>query len=403
MTGARSWLALTVLAVGLVAVAALMTPRSAVNGGLGFDGVQYAQMVEDLRGGHDVPVSSLAAHRVLVPAVVAASGMEASAGFFAVAVVTSVLSLILLGVLLRDHGVSGGWLALALGSWLVLPAGVRYFLYQPVLVDASATAMLIALLVLAQRRQLLAFAVLLPFAVLVRETALTILPFVWLLERDRGPLAASLRTLAASAAGLAALWAVSAFPPVPVDPVISLPLSALINVSVVLSDQDGHAWRYIAALPLGMGLLLVLPLARLRTAAAFLVREPQWLYLAAVTLVAGVVGGVDHDRYLLPVSIVLVLLGFGPARPPIAAATAWLLLAGLHVIAAAQVRPLGTDEAAALSYFASTMGQPLLVERIGIWAASALSAGIIAFLALRSAQQPRAAAQIEAEAHSPHS
>lgn len=101
----RRGLAVTVMAAALTTATALWTPQSQVNEGLGFDGLQYAQMVRDLRYGEDGPVPSLAAYRLLVPALVAASGLDITDGFYVVALVASVGALILLAVLLSREAV----------------------------------------------------------------------------------------------------------------------------------------------------------------------------------------------------------------------------------------------------------------------------------------------------------
>lgn len=240
---------LALLAGVLTAITFVATPRSEINGGLGSDGVQYGEMVRHFRGEPSAPVSSLAAYRVAAPAVVAWSGLDVRDGFLALDVVASFASLVLLGALLTGLGVRERLAAVGMLWWAVLPAGLRFFLYLPVLTDAAGTAFTLALVLAAERRRPALFALLLPVAVLTREPLLALAPLLLIAERSRGLARASVVTALATAPAAAVLLLIRVFPPMPVDPVISLPTAALIHTLVLAFNVDGDTWRYLGALP----------------------------------------------------------------------------------------------------------------------------------------------------------
>jgi hypothetical protein len=374
----RSLAPLALLAALLVAAELLLTPRTRVNGGLGYDGVQYAAMVRHFRGEPSDPVSSLAAYRVVAPLLVAWSGLDVVTGFLALSAVACVASLVLLGILLRDAGASRRLAAIGMAWWAVLPAGIRYFVYVPVLTEPLGTALLLALVLAARRHRPGAFALLLPIAVLTREPLLALAPFLLITERRRGPAAALAVTAAATIPAIAALILVRAYPPVAVSAQVSLPIAASIHALVLVLNIDGDACRYLAALPLGMGALLAAPVLARRSGATSAWPLSEWTYLAAVALVTSAVGGGDHDRYIFPLSIPLAVAFFG-SRPALAfGPRTWAALTVLHVVAVRAFLPVGTDQAALAAYLPSAMDLDALARAAMVSVAAIAAAAILA-------------------------
>ena len=377
---ARAALGFAVVAVVLTGITLAITPRSEVNGGLGFDGRFYARITDDLRGG-DVPVPSLAAYRVLPSALVALSGLDVRDGFLALSLVASIATLVLLGAILAARGVPSSHVLVALVCVATLPAGLRYFVYQPVLVDASGLALLLALVYAAAQRRAGIFAALMPFGVLARENLFALVPFLWLRIRAR-PRALIVAALA-GLPGLAAMILVRVAPPIPVDQFVPVPLLALKHLAFfALNIDDGeftdHALRYVAAVPLGLGVLAVLPAVWWRDSVAILRREPHWAYLIASTLALAVVGGYDYDRYLLPLCVPLAVLAFEGARTRGTAPAAWTGIALLHLIAVRYGWPIGTDRSGALGYFVATMPPEHLLGAAAVAVPCLAAAGVIA-------------------------
>ena len=90
----------------------------------------------------------------------------------------------------------------------------RFATYYPILLDGAGSLAMLATVLAALMPSALAFAFLLPAAVLTRETAITMPALLAITQARPGLGRAALITLAASVAGVAAFIAVRTWPPI---------------------------------------------------------------------------------------------------------------------------------------------------------------------------------------------
>lgn len=355
---AITWgLAPTVTVLLLACIFALLwldTRPLDVNDGFGYDGLEYARLALSLRSGTPMEIDSPQVYRVVAPAIVALSGLEVRLGFFVLNVAADLGSGLLLLVLLKRYGAAPGAAVLAIVWWGVLPFALRKELHTPVLVDAVSFFVLTALLLAAIARQHLLFAVLLAVGVLTRESLLLVAPFLIL---RAVPLGWRVTATAAAAVipALAALTLIHVAPPAPPRPG-SLDTAAYLafHSYLIAANIDGDALRALLGPLFGLGGLLSVALGRLRALRQLLATEPGWLYLLIAISTAATIGGLDHDRHVLEVAPILLLVGFaGTARGFVLLLAAPLTL--LHVVATRSLVPLSAGETAHRSVSLSTM------------------------------------------------
>jgi hypothetical protein len=368
----RARLVCLALTIGALAALAVITDPIAFGDGLGFDGRLYATMVNDLRTGRHDPVSSLAAYRVLAPAVVAMSGLEPRSGFLLLDIVAAVITAQALFAILRHSGATAERALLGVAWWLALPMGPRAYLHYPVLTEALALALMTLLALAALRRATIAFALLLALAVVARENLLVMLPFLFFSTARDGVGRAALRTALAGVPAIAALSVVRWIAPVTADPIISLPGAALLNTFLIVLNIDEHAWRALFAVLFTFGALPAVVVGLAPRALALLRREPAWIYLAVATAATAIVGGIDHDRYAAPIALPLIAVVFGGHPGPFGRGLA-LPLTAIHVALCVLPFPAGASEAAFLARAFGTMEVGRLAPIAGI-----VLAGLIA-------------------------
>lgn len=343
-----------VLLAGILALLWLDTRPLDVNDGFGYDGLEYARLALSLRSGTPMEIDSPQVYRIVAPAIVALSGLEVRQGFFVLNVGADLGSGLLLLVLLKRYGARPGAAVLAIVWWGVLPFALRKELHTPVLVDAVSFFLLTALLLAATARQHLLFAVLLTVGVLTRESLLLIAPFLVL---RAVPLGWRVTATAAAAMipALLALTVIHVAPPAPPRPG-SLDTAEYLafHTYLIAANIDGDALRALLGPLFGLGGLLSVALGRLRALRQLLSTDPGWLYLLFAISTAATIGGLDHDRHILELAPVLLLVGFaGTARwsVPLLAVP----LTALHLVATRSLVPLSAGEAAHRSVSLSTM------------------------------------------------
>lgn len=337
-TRAGPWFVAALASAALVVVVAVTTPLTEHNHGLDSDGVYYAAMAAAWRMPPDqltAEVKTLAhtppwCWRVLAPWVVARLPVAILPGFRIVSLTAAGVGLVLLYGLLRGLGHRPAEAALGVGLYAGVFWTVRFAAYSPCYVDAVAQAwMLGAVLAMLHRRHGLA-ALLLAGGVLTREAALVFLPALMVsILRQPGDPARRWRV-----AGLCVVVVAAAFalPRWWIEPAVpGGALSAwLRGVQPLLSEPQ--AWgRLVLAVFSGCGLLPVLALARARDAGRFLRQQPEWL-AALLGSAAGVFGGIDKARLMLPLLVPLVVVTLAGWRRDLARRprAAWTLLgAGL--------------------------------------------------------------------------
>jgi hypothetical protein len=349
-----------------VAIAALVfallapfTPPIAFNNGLGYDGRVYADLTAAMRGDDSGTVVPPWSFRLLPSAIVAASGLEVKFGFLLVNLLAGLGSAWLLHRLLRHYGVSLPLILLAVAGWAVLPLGLRWAIYYPVLPDTLGFFLLLALVVAALERRFLLFAGLLIAGTLTRENLIAMGPFIWFVNVRRDPFGVTVRSLAVGLAAVGVYFAVRVFPVIPPPPDYgnwAERYNIGLNLRQVFENYDAHAWRYVLAALLSLGMFFALPLAWPRRTLAFLGRERHWAYYLVMTFVIALVGGRGDDRYLYALVPLLAVLIFQVA-PPTLWQSPWRVgaLAVAHLVAVRFLWPVGPSEAEFLQYEVSAM------------------------------------------------
>lgn len=376
LAGAAAALAIYGLTLGVIAAT---TPHLSFNDGYGYlDGRVYAAMAAELRGASPVDLPPEYVYRILPIAMVAASPLDLLTGFLVLNLIGYAIASVLLYVLLRGSGVSPTLSLFGVLWWAMLPAGVRLSWYYPALIDGIGYAFLLALLLAAIHRRPLAFALLLPPAILTRENLVSLIPFFWLAMLRSGMLRATATTC------LAAMPAVAFYVAVRVAPVIvpAAPPDVLAdirqNFEWFKDNAAERAWRFFAAPALTLGVVLVTPIARVTAVAGTMVREPAWVYYLVSTLVLAVIGGGDYDRFMLWLAPALLALGLRSLRLP---QRPWDLivlaaLTALHAVLVGFAHPMGPDEDSYRSTVVAIMPVETLVR--SLWHVAALAALAVA-------------------------
>jgi hypothetical protein len=393
------------IAVAIAALAFIVlapfTPRIAFNDGLGFDGRVYAWLTQALRGDHSVVVVPPWSFRLVPSGIVAATGLEVKLGFLLLDLLSALGSAWLLYRLLRHYAISPALALLAVGWWAVLPLGLRWALYYPVLPDTLGFFLLLALLVSAIEGRFLLFGGLLVVAALTRENLIALGPFLWLLHVRRDPVGVTLRSLAVGAPAVLVYLAVRLFPVVPPPPEFTNWAERYqidVNLRFVFENIDAHAWRYVLAAPLTLGMFFALPLAWPRRLLGFLRREFHWAYYLVMSFVVALVGGRDDDRYLYVLVPALAVFVFHLA-PSSLWRSAWRVgaLTVLHLAAVRFLWPVGTSETEYLQYTVSAMSQDRMIALTIVCAVLGLCGIAVArlnFSALNPAGRARAQASV---------
>jgi hypothetical protein len=393
------------LAVAIAAVAfvvlAPFTPRIAFNDGLGFDGRVYAWLTQALRGDHTVTVVPPWSFRLAPSAIVAATGLEVKLGFLVLDLVSALGSAWLLYRLLRYYAVAPALALLAIGWWAVLPLGLRWAVYYPVLPDTLGFFLLLALVVSALESRFAVFAGLLVVAALTRENLIALGPFLWLVHVRRDPVGITLRSLAVGVPAVLVYFAVRLYPVIPPPPDFTNWAERYlidVNLRYVFENIDAHAWRYVLAAPLTLGMFFALPFAWPRRLVAFLRRELHWAYYVVMSFVVALVGGRDDDRYVyvLVPALAVFVFHLAPSSPW---RSGWRVgaLTVLHLAAVRFLWPVGTSESQYLQYSVSAMSQDRMIALTVFCAVLGLGGIAIARIDL-SALNPAHRARAQASA-----
>ena len=356
----------------VVAVAVLLspiTPLLTVNDGLGYDGKDYAAMVQAFRGEPHGPVLELHAYRFAPTGLVALTGLELKSAFLWLGLLATFGSGALFFALLRRFGAPLGLALVGVLWWSALPQGLRWVMHYPVQVDAMGFLLLLGLLHTALAGRFTAFAALLVVSAVTREQLFALVPFLFLHNTSVGIRAALVRTALATLPALAVYAAAHVAPPIRLETVP--PSAAAIFWQTVALLPD--AWRrLLATIPLALGLFALLPFTGGRAAVEFLRRSPAWTYYLIATFLVAVLAGSDPDHNLYALSPLAGILVFG--RTGARSGVSWVTLPALTLIHSALSRafiPLGPDEASYLSEGASTM------DRASLLGLTAFNAGLL--------------------------
>ena len=376
------------ITMAAIAVFALLTPPIAFNDGLGNDGKRYADLTQGLRGKPgDLPWGPFA-YRVLPSALVALLPFDIPTGFLVVNLASVLATAVLLLRLLRHFGVATQVALVALVWWLVLPMGLRWDMYYPVLGDAFGFFILVALVICALERRLGLFAVALVAGALARENLLMAIPFLWRAHLRTKPIRWTVLVALVSIPALGALLAIRAFPPVaPAAGSGSLSQATVVaqELALIFKNDGGQAWRVLLAAPVSLGLLLVIPLVRLRGTLRFLSREMHWMYFAGLAVLLAVIGGRDNDRYFYVLAPLLLILTFAVHSDLWQSWPRTVALTAVQLVALRVGWPIGTTEADYLRYATGFMDLDRLAALAVLVAFASAVAAVIVWSVGRSA------------------
>jgi hypothetical protein len=385
------------LVLGVLSLAVIwpFTPAIAFNNGLGNDGLVYGAMVRELREHLGITPAPPWVFRLFPVWLVSITPLDVRTGFFVLNLVSVAASLPLLIRFLARYAVTGGVAVLAVGWWLLLPMGLRWDLYYPVLPDALGFLLLMLLLVSALEKRYLVFAVALVAAALTRENLLMMVPFIWLANLRGGWRAATLLTAAASAPAIAVFFLVRVFPPItPFDAYPNWLASHRIDVNIqrITQNIDGHAWRYLLAAPLSLGLLVAIPIARSwrdlgptwQRALVTLRAQAHWAYFVLATFALAVIGGWDDDRYLFVLAPPALVLTFGLARELWSSPWRAAALTVIQLVAIRFLWPVGPSEH---DYFQYTVA---FMDQSRMWGAAVIAAIAFGLAVVVARLDPRA-------------
>jgi hypothetical protein len=237
-------------------------------------------------------------------------------------------------------------------------------------------------MVAALERRFLIFGGVLIVAALTRENLIALGPFLWLANVRRDPVGVTLRSLAVGAPAVLVYLAVRLFPVVPPPPDFTNWAERYqidVNLRFVFENIDAHAWRYVLAAPLTLGMFFALAFAWPRRLFGFLRRELHWAYYVIMSFVVALVGGRDDDRYLYVLVPALAVFVFHLA-PSSLWRSPWRVaaLTVLHLLAVRFLWPVGTSEAQYLEYTVSAMSQSRMLALTVFCAALGLAGVAVA-------------------------
>jgi hypothetical protein len=352
----------------VLAIAWPLTPAIGFNNGLGNDGLVYGAMVRELREHLGITPAPPWVFRLFPVWLVAMTPLDVRTGFFILNLLSVAATIPLLLRFLARYALTGGVALLAIGWWATLPMGLRWDLYYPVLPDALGFLLLMVLLVSALEERYVVFAVALVAAALTRENLLMMVPFLWLANFRRGWRGVTALTLAAAAPAIVVFFLVRAYPPItPFDVYPNWLASHRIDINIqrITQNIDGHAWRYLLAAPLSLGLLVAIPIAvaprnlgtTWQRVLTTLREQAHWTYFLLATLALAVIGGWDDDRYLFVLAPLLLVVTFSLAEELWRSPWRATALTVIQLIAIRFLWPVGPTENDYFQYTVAFMDQ----------------------------------------------
>jgi len=157
----------------------IATPLNEHNGGRDADGVHYAAMADTLAADSADARAAPFCWRILTPWLASVLPLPPLASFRLLAGVASVLSLLLLYDVLRSMPTSPPVRFFGLLLYAGVFWALKFSFYSPFYIDAETQAFLLLVLSLMVRGRFLLIAILLPIAVLQKESLLALAPVVF--------------------------------------------------------------------------------------------------------------------------------------------------------------------------------------------------------------------------------
>lgn len=307
--------ALVVLAVATFALVNAVTGQIDVNNGRGWDGGEYATMLED--GWTEGTVNTALRPLIVLlnrPAYsVTGDAVEAFRLMNYAYVALLCLSLCLL---LDAYGTDAAIKALVVGNVLLCIATLKYAAYYPVLIDAGGLSLIVLATYLVVSGRRVAAAIACVAAVLAREFAIAVLAFGIVRDlRRRTPLWQIAATYAPAIVGFL-VWRQFV--------IATIGWDGMITVARMLTNLPQWAdpvfvGLFVYFLLTVFGGITVFVLAKAGMVAGHLRREPEWAAYIAAVMVPALLGNADIWRYLaylLPAVAVLFALSARDVAPP---------------------------------------------------------------------------------------
>lgn len=336
--GLRPWSAratyalCAVLSAVTIAISAGTQRPLLTQGGLGWDGAQYAQLAAQC-GREPMHALEPFVYRIGAPCLAALLPASPRNALLTLNVASSIAILFMLAAWLRQ------FVAAAIVPWLLAGfafhwlAPLRYTWWYPTYVDPPAICIVLALLLL--RNQAAWFVALCTIGSLIRETTL-IVPLSFVIGRALAVTGWGRRFDAALFRDRRMLMALAA--------TVTSTLAIAATHAIVTPDSDywmldaAYYWArhkgpftYLLAWFVAYGPALVLPFIGWRPVREWLATSPEFAVLLAGSALLAWVGGSDTERFLLW-SAPLVLVAIGIAASAVdwraAAAPLVLLIAG---------------------------------------------------------------------------
>lgn len=374
----RLALACLVLVSVVLLALAVTTPPIAVNDGEGFDGHEYALMVQFFRHGVPVRIHEPWVYRIGPPWLAALSGLDVKVAFLGLNVAASLGSALLLMWLLRRYGATPGLALLGVFWWATLAPGLRFNpVYYPVVFDGIGFFLLMALVTTALTRRLMLFAGVLAAAALTRENLVVLVPFLWFCLRDQGIARATLSTVLASLPGIGLVAMVRVFPVLPP----SVPFESLDVIREglhgIATNRYYQTWRFLFAPLFAFGALAAVGLWRVGRLRDLVAREPAWAYFLAASVLVTFVGALDPDRRVYLAAPLVLLVAFVPGGRAVWSPR-WRVVAltVVQVLASRMLWPIGTDEASYREFSLVTM-HPRHLALVGLYEAALFGLALV--------------------------
>jgi len=339
----------TLIAVGIAASFAT-TPQiafgeGALGVGYGHDGAIYGTMTEHFAWFKN-PGMARFGYRFFAPMLVHYSGLDTFTGYRLLDLVSGALATVLMYRIARDLALAPAAAVLGAALFLVLKFGLKFFVYYPVLTDALGLLLLMAIIWATLEGRPVVYLLAMAAAVGTRENliVLTVFNALYTLRTAKG----SRRFLDAALLQIPALAVFALSRRYPVFPPFRYPGSAFDIARRGVEDFVSNPtmqWMFILSYVNALGIFAILPLLFWRRFTLFLRERYEWAYYVVVSVALSTAGGVDFDRYavpLAPIAILGMLALTVPADGRIP--RLWLYWLAVHVVSMEFIFPWFPEE-----------------------------------------------------------
>jgi hypothetical protein len=380
---------LVILLALFYALAWLTTPQIAFGGGYGHDGRVYGWMTEHFSW-FRLKAAPPYNFRSLVPFLVHLSGLPTFTGYRVVNAASYALCGLFTYTIARHFGAARSRALVIVALVATVKMGLRFWLYYPVLMDGPGTALLLIVVFCTLARSRVGYLLAMGAAVFCRENLMPLMGFhVLHAIRTERALAPRLEAVALQAIPTGLYVASRVWPVFPPDRPFQTRIPNLFFFLLFLRPLDSVPVVLLAH-TMTLGLLVVLPVLRVRAWLPQIWPRYEWRYFFFVTLFLTVATGFDIDRFTmwqLPLLIAAVA-----CLPTLAApgprGWLWLHLMLLHAVSTQFLLPWAPSEA---FYFGLSVFYSKASDRPAQFVSGTLTVVLTALL-LRAARRAPASA-----------